>query len=147
MVDLTNVLLLAVPVVVGGVGTRLLVDHPGPVADLLDVHPWDLGGVVVGFHVATNAAFVALYLAAIVVGGTAAISQYQPVVYALQLVAINVLIVSSVLSVAGIYLDRQLPADSGRWRPTRWYYLMAPPLFVNAVLYGGDYLYQRRRHE
>jgi hypothetical protein len=34
----------------------------------------------------------------------------------------------------------------GRWSPSRWYYLMAVPLVVNAILYGLDYFYQQRRH-
>lgn len=147
MVNLSNALVLAMPVIVGGFLAWLIVDYRDRIASLLEDLPARVGSPVVLFHFGANALFVLLYCLNILVAGSEMFTPSGNPLGTMLFYLIPVVLVSHIVSVSGIYLDRQFPADETEWRPSRRYYLMAVPLPLLAILFGGEYLYIRHRYE
>lgn len=98
---------------------------------------------IVAFHVSVHVTHGCLYLMYIFadVSPSTEYLLWSIIGYLTGLIAL-----SYVLTAVTIYLNRNVIARHRR-RPSRWYYLMAVPLYFNAILYGIEYLIVSGREE
>lgn len=146
MVDIGNVVALAVPVILGSFAASLLVGYREQIGSLLGIQPERVGPYVVVCHFGTNVIFGILYLMSVFVMGSQMLTPLEVPLETLLLYGLPVLLVTHIISFSAVYLDRQLPTQDAQWRPSGWYYLMGVPLPLLALLYGGDYLYKRSEY-